>query len=209
MPRFTSYYIVNLRRHFNLNYIAELLVNAVMTTSWKPMSTKVVRTKVQRPVSALDAHVGYWVRIVSNYVAQAFRLKVETHGVTLAEWVILRQLFDSGDAFPSQIASSLGMTRGAITKLVDRLVAKGHLTRANVVSDRRYQSVALSASGRKLVPLIAKLADRNDKEFFGDLSGEQFAALKGILKRLVRLHQMKRTPMSQIRITQSIANGDG
>ena len=41
----------------------------------------------QAGVSALDAHLGYWLRAVSNHVSHAFKTKVERHGVTVAEWV--------------------------------------------------------------------------------------------------------------------------
>jgi hypothetical protein len=41
-------------------------------------------------VSQLEAHLGYWLRAVSNHVSHAFKMKVETHGVTVAEWVVLR-----------------------------------------------------------------------------------------------------------------------
>ena len=88
-------------------------------------------------ISSLDAHAGYWLRWVSNHVSHAFKLKVEAHGVTVAEWVVLRQLFDAGETHPSQLAENLGMTRGAISKLVDRLVAKGHVVRTAGEDDRR------------------------------------------------------------------------
>jgi DNA-binding MarR family transcriptional regulator len=146
-------------------------------------------------ISSLDAHAGYWLRWVSNHVSHAFKLKVEAHGVTVAEWVVLRQLFDAGETHPSQLAGSLGMTRGAISKLVDRLVAKGHVVRAAGEDDRRYQTVKLASSGRKLVPTLAALADQNDAEFFGHLSPEQIAALTNTLKEIVRRRQLKGAPV--------------
>ena len=49
-------------------------------------------------VSDLTAHLGYWLRYVSNHVSHAFARKVEARGVTVAEWVLLRQLLESGGA---------------------------------------------------------------------------------------------------------------
>ena len=77
-----------------------------------------------RQASGLEDHVGYWLRFVSNHVSHAFAQKVEAHGVTVAEWVVLRRLLDLGDAAPSALADGLGMTRGAISKLVDRATAR-------------------------------------------------------------------------------------
>jgi len=149
----------------------------------------------QESISSLDAHAGYWLRWVSNHVSHSFKLKVEAHGATVAEWVVLRQLFDSGETHPSQLADSLGMTRGAISKLIDRLSAKGHVVRTAGEEDRRYQTVKLAPSGRKLVPVLAALADRNDAEFFGHLSPEQLGALTDTLKEIVNRRQLKAAPV--------------
>jgi DNA-binding MarR family transcriptional regulator len=124
-------------------------------------------------ISSLETHVGFWLRFVSNHVSHAFKLKVEAHGVTVAEWVVLRALFDTDDVNPSEIAQRLGMTRGAISKLVDRLVAKRLVKCTADSSDRRFQSLILTPAGRKLVPVLAALADQNDAEFFGKFTDEQ------------------------------------
>ncbi|MGN6505645.1 MAG: MarR family winged helix-turn-helix transcriptional regulator, partial [Tepidisphaeraceae bacterium] len=66
------------------------------------------------PLSPLDDHLGYWMRFVSNHVSHAFRLKIESRGVTVAEWVVMRALFDQEPANPSQLAERIGLTRGAV-----------------------------------------------------------------------------------------------
>ena len=54
--------------------------------------------------------------------------------------------------------------------------------------DGRAQSITLRASGRRLVPTLAALADDNDAEAFGHLSAEQQASLlstmTGVVERL-------------------------
>lgn len=55
-------------------------------------------------------------------MSHAFSRKVQARGVTVAEWVVLRELYD-GDSMPSALAERLGLTRGAISKLADRLAA--------------------------------------------------------------------------------------
>ena len=61
---------------------------------------------------------------MSNHVSHAFAIKLAGVGVTVAEWVVLRELYDAESA-PSALAEQLGMTRGAISKLADRLIDKG------------------------------------------------------------------------------------
>lgn len=146
------------------------------------------------PASSLQDHLGYWLRYVSNHVSHAFRRKLEGRGVTVAEWVILRALYGQNAAVPSKVAGSLGMTRGAISKLVDRLMDKRLVTRKSNRKDRRFQSVALTVQGAALVPELAALADQNDHEFFGGLSEPERRALGRVMKKLVRLNNLKTIP---------------
>jgi len=147
-------------------------------------------------ISSLETHLGYWLRFVSNHVSHAFKLKVESHSVTVAEWVVLRALFDTDDVNPSEIAEMLGMTRGAISKLVDRLVAKRLVKCTVEKGDRRFQSLVLTPVGRKLVPVLAALADQNDAEFFGQLTNEQKSGLIALLKAIVRERELKEVPVN-------------
>ncbi|MGE3832295.1 MAG: MarR family winged helix-turn-helix transcriptional regulator [Parvibaculaceae bacterium] len=146
-------------------------------------------------VSALTAHLGYWLRLVSNDVSHAFARKVEAHGVTVAEWVMMRQLLDVGALAPSQLAECMGMTRGAISKLAERLIAKSMVKRTANSHDGRAHTLALTPAGRSMVPRLAALADANDAEFFGHLPPKDRAALLEILRDLVAKHGLKSFPV--------------
>jgi DNA-binding MarR family transcriptional regulator len=148
-----------------------------------------------QPTSELTAHLGYWLRYVSNHVSQAFARKVETHGVTVAEWVLMRQLLDEEAQAPSLLADRMGMTRGAISKLADRLIAKSLLVRAANPGDGRAQTLSLTQAGRALVPGLAALADANDAEFFDHLAPEDRAALLRILRGIVEQRCLKSLPV--------------
>lgn len=145
-------------------------------------------------VSDLDTHLGYWLRVVSNHVSHAFQRSLAAQGVSVAEWVVLRALFDEEAVAPSQVAERLGMTRGAISKLIDRLTAKSLVQKAPSTRDRRYQSVALTATGRALVPALAALADENDRVFFAALSATEHQTLLRLLQKLVQTHNFTHVP---------------
>ena len=146
-------------------------------------------------VSPLEAHVGYWLRFVSNHVSHAFRKKVEGKGVTVAEWVALRELYRLQPSSPSVLAEALGMSRGAVSRLLDRLEAKRLLQRRVTAADKRYQSIVLSAAGQKLVPALAALADANDEQFFGHLSVAERTQLIELMKDVVRAQRLKDVPL--------------
>ncbi len=145
--------------------------------------------------SPLTAHLGYWLRYVSNQVSHAFRRKVAARGVTVAEWVVLRTLLDQEAMAPSALADLLGMTRGAISKLADRLAAKALISRTEDRNDGRSHRLALTAKGRRLTPVLAALADANDAEFFGHLSQAERAKIESAMREIVRRHGLRAVPV--------------
>jgi DNA-binding MarR family transcriptional regulator len=145
--------------------------------------------------SELTDHTGYWMRLVSNSVSQEFARKVSGEGVTVAEWSFMRALYDLQPTPPSVLAESMGMTKGAISKLADRLVSKGLIERAESQEDRRAHSLSLTKEGRAKIPLLASLADQNDAEFFGVLTKEEHERLDLILKALAERRGLKTTPV--------------
>lgn len=143
----------------------------------------------------LTDHLGYWLRQVSNAVSRSFAARLEGMGVTTAEWVVMRVLHDEAALAPSRIAERMGMTRGAISKLADRLVDKGMVARVADPADRRAQVLSLTARGRALVPDLARLADENDEAFFHQLTDAEREALAAILRKLVEAKGLRAVPI--------------
>lgn len=144
-------------------------------------------------VSNLTDHLGYWLRMVSNAVSQDFARKVASEGVTVAEWVFMRALFEKDETAPTALAARMGMTRGAISKLADRLEAKGLVERLE--AGGRGQILSLTPEGRSKVPALARMADENDAEYFGGLSRDDQAALARLLGSLVERRGLGTIPL--------------
>ena len=147
------------------------------------------------PVAELGAHLGYWMRAVSNHVSHAFARKLAGSGVTVAEWAAMRMLYGQPPMPPSQLAARMGMTRGAITRLADRLIAKGLLARRAEPEDGRAQTLSLTARGSGLVPVLADFADQNEEECFRHLSPADRCALDRILKATATTLRLTAVPI--------------
>jgi DNA-binding MarR family transcriptional regulator len=148
-----------------------------------------------RPASDLTSHLGYWLRRVSNHVSHAFARKLESRDVTVAEWVVMRELYGEDALVPSRLAGKLRLTRGAISKLAERLIAKGLVTREPDAGDRRAHTLALTTKGRGLIPKLAALADQNDAEFFDHLTAQERATVERVLKEIVKIRGLKAIPV--------------
>lgn len=146
------------------------------------------------PPSDLNDHLGYWLRTVSNAVSHSFARRVEAQGVTVAEWVFLRMLYDVESIAPSLLAARMRMTKGAISKLADRLLAKDLVERRPNPDDGRAHELVLKPAGRTLVPRLAELADQNDAAFFDLLTRDERRQLEVLLRKIVVGRELKDVP---------------
>jgi hypothetical protein len=100
------------------------------------------------PASDLTAHLGFWLRAVPNHASHAFAGKLAAKGVTVAERVMMRALYGMDPTPPSRLADEMGMTRGAITKLADRLINKSLIIRKADRDDGRTDISADAGRGQ-------------------------------------------------------------
>ena len=126
-----------------------------------------------------------WLRLlgctarIENYLRA--RLRAE-FGISLARFDLLAQL----DRYPegvgmSDISRLLLVSNGAVTGLVDRLVAEGMVIRKPQAGDRRAFLVRFTPAGRQA---FAKMAKRHEEwvlSILGDLSTEAKQKLLGQL----------------------------
>jgi DNA-binding MarR family transcriptional regulator len=145
-------------------------------------------------VSALEDHLGYWLRTVSNAVSSNFARKLDAEDVTVAEWAFMRMLYGIDSLAPTALSERMGMTKGAISKLAERLIAKGLVARRSNADDKRAQTLALTQRAKALIPRLAKLADKNDAEFFGTLSAVERSGLVRIVRKLAEHHDLRSVP---------------
>lgn len=150
---------------------------------------------VQGAVSALESHAGFWLRFVSNHVSARFEASLAAEDISLSEWVALRSLFDTGASDPAALMRELGMTKGAVSKIITRLERKGLLLREICAIDKRATQILLTMAGKNLVPGLAALADDNDALFFGHLSDKQRSELIALMKHIVDMHDLRAVPV--------------
>jgi len=155
-----------------------------------------MRRSPRSAASPLDAHLGFWLRFVSNHVSARFSQLVEGEGSTVTEWVALRTLFDNPQTTHADLIQALGMTKGAASKVVTRLEEKGLARRELAEGSAREQMLRLTPQGRALVPRLAALADQNEEHFFGHLRAGERRALVAAFQALVTHHHLKEVPVA-------------
>jgi len=147
------------------------------------------------PKSALEVHLGYWLRRVSNHVSGAFAKALQERQASVAEWVVLNHVEEHPEIRPADLAETIGLTRGAISKVLDKLEKKRWLTRKTLEEDNRGQLLSLSQHGRRILPELREIADRNDQTVFDCLSAKEKAMLGQLLRKLTASNNISGVPV--------------
>ncbi|SDM14032.1 DNA-binding transcriptional regulator, MarR family [Oryzisolibacter propanilivorax] len=143
---------------------------------------------------ALERSVGLQLRRIVNQLGAAVEQHVEPLGLTDAQWKPLLRLHLGEHANASALARDCHIDSGGLTRLLDRLEAKGLVQRERAPHDRRVVQVALTDSGRTVAArLPALLAAAQDQLLQGFDAAEQ-QALRGYLDRLEANLQTLATP---------------
>jgi len=101
---------------------------------------------------------------------------------------VMATLRRAGEPFrlsPGELSDSTMVTSGAVTKRVDRLVAKGLVRRTVSASDARGREIQLTAKGRKLTDELVVRHWDNEDRLLRALSPEERTQLAGLLRRLL------------------------
>ncbi|MEA3180062.1 MAG: hypothetical protein QOI59_3585 [Gammaproteobacteria bacterium] len=145
-------------------------------------------------IEAPESHVNHWVRRTQVCFSKNFGKILKEARLIASEWAVLRELYGPGRRATVELAQVTGMSKGGMSKLIERLVKKGYVAKKVQEHDRRFRGVWLTKQGRECVPLIASKEKSADRAFFGPLRGGGRHRLTQSLKKLLtgrRRDQMK------------------
>jgi DNA-binding MarR family transcriptional regulator len=177
--------------------------------SWKIFYRRLQMSRLQQhPVTdPLEMHRQYWSDGIDlDTVALTFALHrahdavmapgreaFSRHGLTPAEFDVLATLRRSPlprELTPSEIQSMLLITSGGLTKVMDKLEARGLVARFRDDVDQRIRPVKLTSTGKRVVEkaMTEAMAASTD-QLHGALTTKEFRQLIALLGKLgARLH---------------------
>lgn len=132
-----------------------------------------------------EESIGYLMRRVLTTVAQEVERQLEPCDLTNAQWFPLFKLFVGKTATVAELARECLLDAGAMTRLLDRLEAKGLCRRVRSVADRRVVNIELTEEGRQAAAGIPAVLCRVQNAHLAGFSVEEFQTLKGFLRRIL------------------------
>ncbi|HWC17854.1 MAG TPA: MarR family transcriptional regulator [Terriglobales bacterium] len=109
---------------------------------------------------------------------------IEEAGLGLSDFAVLEALLNKGPLAVNTIGSIVDLTPGSISIAVDRLFAKGLVTRVESTDDRRVRIVGLTPRGKDLIVSAFRKHSGQMKRVFTELSADELHSLEVALKKV-------------------------
>src|SRR5258708_18222407 len=120
------------------------------------------------------------MRALTRYAAAG----IEDTGLGLSDFGVLEALLHKGPLPVNTIGPIVDLTPGSISIAVDRLVARGLVSRVESAKDRRVRIVALTQRGKDLIASAFRKHSVQMKRVFSELSPEELQGLEVALKKV-------------------------
>ncbi len=120
------------------------------------------------------------MRALTRYAAA----DIEDTGLGLSDFAVLEGLLHKGPLPVNTIGPIVDLTPGSISIAVDRLFAKGLVSRVESAEDRRVRLVALTSRGKALIASAFRKHSGQMKKVFSELGPEELRGLEAALKKI-------------------------
>jgi DNA-binding MarR family transcriptional regulator len=137
---------------------------------------------------------GYLMRQILNSVSHQVTRELEPSGLTNAQWMPMLKLYLGKASTVAEIARQCQLDAGSMTRMLDRLEAKGLLARVRSSDDRRVVNIALTDEGREKAAEIPAVLSRVQNAHLAGFSVEEWQSLKGYLRRILETAQTLQAP---------------
>ena len=130
--------------------------------------------------------VGFVLSDVARLLRRNFNRRVQSLGLTQAQWMLLARIARQQGARQAQLAEVLEMQPISVARLIDRMEAAGWVERRKDPTDRRAVNVYLT---KKAEPILDKMWDRADETQAVALAGLAPAARNELMKALETIRE--------------------
>ena len=132
-----------------------------------------------------EESVGYLMKRILSTVADEIEREMGPNGLTNAQWIPLFKLYMGPASTVAELARECQLDAGAMTRLLDRLEAKGLLKRVRSIDDRRVVNLELTPEGRTAAKQIPQVLCRVQNAHMQGFTHAEWETLKSFLRRIL------------------------
>lgn len=140
-------------------------------------------------LSFVDDYLPALLAQASELISGEFHQVVQTVGFSVTEWRVLATLTSKPGLSIGGLAEITLSKQPTITRLLDRMEAKGYVERYAHDSDRRITMVRITDEGRTIVADLIERAKEHELRVLQPFGLKRAESLKLMLRRIIELHR--------------------
>jgi len=136
--------------------------------------------------SRYNAHesVGHRLFQLMNMLRRVVEVRMAEHGLTDAQWKPLWMLKEGRATTAIELARETCIDAGAITRMLDRLEAKGLVERVRSETDRRVVKLRLTPAGEAAAQSVPQVLAAVNNDFLRGFSENEWRQLLALVERM-------------------------
>jgi MarR family transcriptional regulator, organic hydroperoxide resistance regulator len=127
----------------------------------------------------------FWLRRASLAMRKAVDEELHAHGLTGAQFEVLRQLWEHDRLELRTLQERLGITSPTLTGIVDGMVGRGLVQREVSLEDARVKQLCLTPRGQSLNEQICEAIEQAHLRLLAGFTPAEASLLKDWLQRIV------------------------
>lgn len=132
----------------------------------------------------IDESIGYLMRIALGGLKRDAELQLQAHGMTSEQALPLLAISQGLCSTAADLARLYDMDPGAVTRMLDRIEAKGLIERVRSSDDRRVVEVRMTRAGKHLAARIPQVLSDTLNGVLRGFTHEEVEHLKDMLRRI-------------------------
>lgn len=133
----------------------------------------------------VEDYLAYLLARSSHLVSGEFHARLAAAGIAVPVWRVLAVLYDRDDLVIGALARMVLLKQPTLSKVLDRMIADGLVTRSPATTDRRRVFVAITEAGRTLVRQFLPEAKSHEAAALVGFSDSEIDTLKHVLRALI------------------------
>ena len=147
------------------------------------------KTETAEAPHFVDDYLPALLARASHLISGEFHRIAKAKGFTVSEWRVLASLAGNEPMSIGRLAKIAVTKQPTVTRVLDRMEARGHVKRIPNEGDRRVTLVGITPAGSRLVAGLIKLAREHERRVLEPFGLQRAAELKATLKQMIELHQ--------------------
>jgi DNA-binding MarR family transcriptional regulator len=117
-------------------------------------------------------------------------------GLTSVQYAALNAIVEVPDLDQASLSGVIALDKTTLVKVLDRLVAKGLVTRVRSTTDRRRAVLNATAKGKKTIAEILPMLDRIQKRLLAPLAPDEQVVFLSLISKIVQVNNIySRVPL--------------